>query len=405
MLGTIYKGLTGLLGFSKGLEVLGNNIANLNTPGFKGTELSFRDLFYRYAENGNGLASAQIGQGMDASSTRTRFLQGEFRDTGNPLDIAVNGNGFLILHRDGETFYTRAGQLQMNSDGILVDQASGGHVQSLSGNATLQDIGIADLRSSPPRATSRVELVGNLTRNLGTGGSATHQITDVTVYDTAGTAHKLTFKFTSTTPGVWTVEITEPAVDPNAVIGSGEIHYQANGSPEAGFNTVSFTLAPSGTTASSITLFFGEPGTFSWTTGFSAGTSSDAKVSNQDGYAAGSLTNITFTENGTLSLSYSNGQKTNGPRLALAWFQDLQRLVMQGNSLFANPGGDPPILGHASEGIMGKVVAGKIELSNVQLTEQFTDMVIIQRGYQASSQIVTVSNEMIQQLLEMQARK
>ena len=116
-------------------------------------------------------------------------------------------------------------------------------------------------------------------------------------------------------------------------------------------------------------------------------------------------TKTTFSENGTLSLEYSNGQKLNGPQLALAWFLDLQRLGQQGNSLFVNTGDEHPILGHAAEGIMGKVVSGKIELSNVDLTQQFTDMVIIQRGYQASSQVTTVANEMIQQLLDMRGRK
>lgn len=405
MLGTIYKGLSGLMAFSKGLDVLGNNIANLNTPGFKGTELNFRDLFYRYSTSGDGQSTYQDGQGVDASSTRTQFKQGNLSATGNPLDIAIDGTGFLVLQKDGKTYYTRAGQMTINTDGILVDQASGMHVQALTGSTIFSDINIASLRSSPAHPTTRVELTGNLTRNVGTGAPVTHEINDVSVYDSAGAAHKLQLKFTSSTPGVWTVEVLEPAVSATTVIATGEIHYQGDGSPQAGFNTVVFNLSPSGTPASSITLFFGEPGTFSWTTGFSGGTTSDAKVSKQDGYAVGSLTKTTFSENGTLSLEYSNGQKLNGPQLALAWFLDLQRLGQQGNSLFVNTGDEHPILGHAAEGIMGKVVSGKIELSNVDLTQQFTNMVIIQRGYQASSQVTTVANEMIQQLLDMRGRK
>lgn len=405
MIGTIYKGLTGLLGFSKGLDVLGNNIANLNTPGFKGSELSFRDLFYRYSAIGDGQSTSQIGQGMDASATRTRFRQGELRDTGNPLDIAVDGSGFLVLQQDGKNYYTRAGQMEFSRDGLLVDRTTGGRVQSLTGSLLLQDINIASLRSNLPQPTSRVEFTGNMTRTIPPSGSATHQITGVTVYDSAGTLHTLTINFTSTTAGIWTLEIIEPAASPTAVIGTGEIRYQGNGSPEVNFNTATLNLAPAGTAASTITLFFGEPGTFSWTTGFSGTTNSGAQVSTQDGYAVGSLTKATFSENGTLTLTYSNGQITDGPRLALAWFDDLQRLGQQGNSLFVNNGDERPILGHATEGVMGKVIAEKIELSNVELTEQFTDMVIIQRGYQASSQITTVSNEMIQQLFEIQGRK
>ena len=109
MLGTIYKGLSGLIAFSKGLDVLGNNIANLNTPGYKGTELNFRDLFYRYSNSGDGQSSYQDGQGVDASSTRTRFKQGDFRSSGNPLDIAIDGTGFLVLQKDGKTYVTDNG--------------------------------------------------------------------------------------------------------------------------------------------------------------------------------------------------------------------------------------------------------------------------------------------------------
>jgi flagellar hook protein FlgE len=404
MIGTIYKGLTGLIGFSKGLDVLGNNIANLNSPGFKGSELSFRDLFYRYSTNGDGQSTAQLGQGMDASSTRTRFRQGELRATGNPLDIAIDGSGLLIQENDGRVFYTRAGQLEFNQEWELVDRVSGGRVQSLTGDSLLQDINIASLRTNPAQATARVEFTGILTSNIPAAGVATHQITDVTVIDAAGTSHTLTINFRSSTPRIWTVEILEPSVDPTAVIGTGEIRYQTNSSPEVNYNTVTLNFAPADAPPSAITLFFGEPGSLSWTTSYS-GPNSSAEVSTQDGYAVGSLTEVTFTENGTLTLSYSNGQTVDGPRLALAWFNNLQRLEMQGNSLFVNNGDEQPTLGHADEGVMGQIVAEKIELSNVELTEQFTDMVIIQRGYQASSQITTVSNEMIQQLFEMQGRK
>jgi flagellar hook protein FlgE len=405
MLGTIYKGLSGLMAFSKGLDVLGNNIANLNTPGYKGTELNFRDLFYHYSTSGDGQSSYQDGQGVDASSTRTRFKQGDLRSSGNPLDIAVDGTGFLVLRQDGKTYYTRAGQLEINNQGILVDQASGMSVQALIGDTIFSDINISSLRTNPPKPTTRVEFYLNLTRTLPQTGPATHEISNISVFDSAGGEHKLQLKFTSSVSGIWTFNVLEPAVNATAVITSGEVRYDGNGSPTVGFNTTDVTLSSTGITPSTITLFFGEPGTFSGTTGYSGGTASEAKVLKQDGYAAGSLTKTTFSENGTLKLEYSNGQKADGPQLALAWFQDLQRLGQQANSLFVNTGDERPMLGHAADGIMGKVVSEKIELSNVDLTEQFTDMVIIQRGYQASSQVTTVANEMLQQLLDMRGRK
>src|SRR5712691_8156573 len=123
MLTTIYTALSGMLGFSKGLDVISNNIANLNTPGYKASDLSFRDLFYRYsAEGGTPDGSrSQVGYGLGTGSTRTSFKEGQLQDSGNPLDVAIDGNGFLVLRRDdgaqiygqgGAQFYTRAGQLQ-----------------------------------------------------------------------------------------------------------------------------------------------------------------------------------------------------------------------------------------------------------------------------------------------------
>jgi len=405
MFETIYKGLTGLSAFSKGLDVLSNNIANLNTTGFKSSELSFRDLFYRYAETGDGRTNAQLGQGVDAQSTRTRFRQGEIRDTGNPLDIAVDGNGFLILHLDGKTFYSRSGQLELNKDGLLVERGSGGFVQALNGSTGLSNIDIGSRGSSPPLATTSVELAGNLTRNLGATGTATHEISNVTVIDAAGTSRTLLLRFSSTTPGVWSVQVLEPSVSTTAVIASGEIRYQGNGSPEAGFNSVSVTLTAAGAGDNTIALSFGEPGSFSGTTGFSSGTTSDARVTSQNGRSAGSLTRASFNSDGTLNFSYSNGETVTGQRLALAIFQDQQSLTLNGSSLFESRANQKPTIGRAGDGNFGSVRSEKIEISNVELTEQFTDLVIIQRGYQASSQVTTVANEMIQQILDLQSRR
>jgi flagellar hook protein FlgE len=398
MIGILYKSLSGLQGFSKGLDTIGNNISNLNTPGFKGQSTSFRDLFYQYSTGSGGNNGAQDGQGVTTDASRTNFAQGDFQATGNPLDMAIDGNGFLVLKHGNDVFYTRAGQLQFDANGILVDQTTGYHVQAWAGGQ-LVDININGIKTSPPHATATVTLTGNLTRTLGTNGTATHQIDNVTVYDSAGTAHTLQLQFSSSTPGTWTVNVFEPSVSATAVIGTGQIQYQGDGSPIAGSNTVTFTLAPTGITASNIVLDFGAPGSFAGTTCYSAGTTSTAQVASQDGYGPGALTKSTLDPNGTLVLTYSNGQTVNGPRLALAWFQDLQALTRQGQSMFVDSNAQGATYGHPDEGVMGKIVSGKIELSNVALTEQFTEMIIVQRGYQASSQVSSVANEMMQQLL------
>jgi flagellar hook protein FlgE len=197
--------------------------------------------------------------------------------------------------------------------------------------------------------------------------------------------------------GVWQVQVQENS----KTIATGEIHFNADGSPATGFNTITLSLAPDNVTASNITLNFGDPGSFLAATNFSGGTTSDLKVNSQDGYAAGSLLSTSFDAQGFVTLKYSNGQTTKGPQLALAWFNNLQGLRQSGNELFTNPTGMPVILGPANGQVMGTLTSNQIELSNVNLTQQFTELVVIQRGYQSSSQVVSVANQMIQQLLDM----
>jgi len=406
MFESIYTGKTGLLAFSKGLDVLSNNIANLNTPGFKSAELAFRDLFLRYTTTGGGNEETpmQIGSGVDTPATTLRFRQGELRETGNALDAAIDGNGFFVLRDEGKYTYTRAGQFEFDADGNLVERTSGFHLMGLQGTG-LVDIKLDGRRSNAPKATSEVIFNGYLVQSTGS-----QVLQNVAVYDTHGAVHQLTLNFTRdinvTNGSAWTVEVREPSVNATQVIASGVIRFEGNGAPTQGANTMAFTYSPgNGVPTSNIIFNFGEPGSFSGVVSYASG-GADLKVAvvSQDGYAAGSLTKTTMDEQGYLKFTYSNGQTVAGERLALAWFQDLQNLTVEGSGMFQNNGDEKPVIQGAGDDIMGKIVAGKIELSNVDLTEQFTDMVIIQRGYQASSQVTSVANEMIQQLLEINRR-
>jgi flagellar hook protein FlgE len=406
MLSSLYTALSGMLGFSKGLDVISNNIANLNTPGFKSSQLEFRDLFYRYADGGGTSEGgrSQVGAGLDTKSTRTAFREGELRETGNALDVAIDGNGFLVLRPkdSGKTYgapgtdvYSRAGQLEFGTDGILVETSSGARVMGFDGVA-LHEISIDALRTSAPVATTRVRISGNLS-----AGSASADLNNVALIDAAGRSRTVALHFTkdSADSAHWFAEARD---ENNQLLGSGEVRFQANGSPTAGANAFSFTLTPG---AAAITVDLGEPGSFSSVTNFSGPTQSDLQVRSQDGAAAGSLTRATFDENGTLRLTYSNGRTQSGPSLALAWFDDLQSLRHAEGAVFVNDSGAQPILGTANAGVMGRVDSGRVELSNVELTEQFTDLIILQRGYQASSQVTSVANEMIQQLLNLDGKR
>ena len=398
MFSSILSAFSGLLGFSKGLDVISNNVANLNTPGFKASELQFRDLFYRSGLTRADGRTEQIGEGVGADSTRTKFNQGQFRDTGNPLDLAIDGNGFFILQKDGATFYTRNGQFDFNSDGILVERGSQARVLGLRGGR-LGEISVAGLRVSPPRATTEVKFTGNLS-----SGSASHQITNAQVIDAAGGSHNLTINFTNNNTvasGSWLIEVQEGTT----TVGSGEIRFKGDGSPQTGFNAVTFDFAPAGAPSTAVTLNFGEPGGVSGSTSFSAGTTSDLRVDTQSGFGVGSLVESSFSETGVLTLKYSNGQTTTQDQLALASFANPQRLTLSGDNLFQVPADEVPVVAAPSDQGMGKLAPRQVELSNVELTEQFTDIVVIQRGFQASSQVISVANEMAQQLLDLRARR
>jgi len=399
MLDSIYSAYTGLLSFSKALSVLSNNVSNMNTPGFKSSDVTFRDLFYQFSSSGGQTTQqeSQVGEGTNTSGTRVNFAQGSPSNTGNPLDVAISGNGFFILKNgSANTYYTRAGQFDVNSDGYLVDKTTGNRVQAISGKTDLSDINLANLQTSAAKATSKITFVGNLSR-----GATTDQITNVTVYDSVGGSHTLSLTLTnnnSATTGSWLVQVQD---ENSNTIGNGEIRFNADGSPETGYNTMTLPLAPTGVTASTITLDFGAAGGFSGATNFSGGTTSDLKMTTQDGHASGSLVATSFDTQGFLTLSYSNGQTAKGPQLALAWFNDLQALQQSGNELFTNPTKEKALLGNADGRVMGTLTSNSVELSNVDLTQQFTDLVIIQRGYQSSSEVISVANQMVQQLVDM----
>ena len=400
LLDSIYSAYTGLLSFSKALNVLSNNVSNMDTPGYKGSDVTFRDLFYQYSASGGdqGEQQSQVGEGVATSGTRLDFSQGQPSNTGNPLDVAISGNGLFVLKdSNNNTYYTRAGQFAVDANGYLVDSTSGYRVQAISSSGALSDINLANLQTSPAKATTQVSFVGNLSR-----GATSDQIGSITVYDAVGGSHTLTVSFTSdaTTTGAWDVQVTD---ENNNTVGSGTIQFNSDGSPATGANTVTVKLAPSGVPASTLTLNFGTPGSFNAATNFSGGTTSDLKMNTQDGYAAGSLVTTSFDSQGHLTLQYSNGQTNTGAQLALAWFNNTQALMQDGNELFTNPSGMTPLLNKANGPVTATLTSNEVELSNVDLTQQFTELVIIQRGYQSSSQVVSVANEMVQELADMRS--
>ena len=397
LLGTINTGMSGLMAYSQGLQDIGNNLTNVNTPGYKGTETQFSDLFEQESEGAGGSAQ-QTGAGLTTMGSNINFTAGTLNPTGNPLDVAITGNGFFVTTSGGQQNYTRAGQFQFNSSGILINGADGQNVAGFGSNGQLENISLTSLQSNPAKVTSDVTFNGALndvaTTNPTLGG--------ITVTDPAGGQHTLSLSFslnaaaTPPTGDSWTVTATDST---GATVGTGTIQYSlSTGAPVATADTINLSYSPAGMTAFPIKLDFS--GTTSSDLG-AATTPSSIAVNNVNGYAAGTLVSETFNSSGTLVATYSNGQTANGPTLALAYFNSEQDLTETSGNNFVAGNPSEAKFGIAGTGTLGTITAGSIEGSNVNLSQEFSNLIVMQRGYQAASQVLSTANDMIQTLFDM----
>jgi flagellar hook protein FlgE len=340
------------------------------------------------------------GAGVQVNAESQNFRQGDLRSTNNPLDAALDGNGFFVLERDGQRYYTRAGQFEFNKDGILIERISGAQVMMSSDTSSLGSLQIDPFRTFAPKATAVVNLSGNLART----GTAQVPFTGLNVVDTAGNQQtlKVTFTRDGTDPLLWTVEVTNAT---NQVVGTGSLRFNDDGTPSADNTDVQVTVTPDNLPPFTFALKAGAGGTYVGITSLLNNSNSSVQLLRQDGLQFGTLSATHFDERGNLIVSYSNGETKTIGRLVLASFDSSGDLTALSNGLYITQEGRSPKLSAGLEFGLGRVSGGNLELSNVELTEQFTDLIIIQRGYQASSQMTSVANEMLQQLLSMQDRR
>ncbi|HEY9105263.1 MAG TPA: flagellar hook-basal body complex protein [Roseateles sp.] len=397
MIDSIFIGTSGLQAFSEGLKVIGNNVANLNTPGFKASDSVFANMVFADSQGGSGQPSGEVtqfGSGVMLSQTAVNFRAGELRQTGNPLDVNVSGEGFFVTREKDQpqTLYTRAGQFEFNKDGHLVVRGTERQVIGLSATGEQLPITLDGLRINPPKPTATVTLGGNLS------SSATDfSIASVKIIDSAGGEHSLTLKFTPKTgaAGTWTVQL----MDGSTEVGNGEIRFTGS-QPLPGFDSIDINYSPTGVTASSIKLDFSKN-----VTNFDTGTTSSLAVSSSDGHAVGTLNKITFDADGTLALGYSNGQTAKGAKVALALFDSTSHLVPQGNSGFTYADRGGVRIGAPNQSGFGSIGSNQVEGSNVDLASEFSDLIVAQRGYQASSRIVSTASELLQDLFDMKGHR
>jgi flagellar hook protein FlgE len=392
MFDTINIGTTGLLTHAQGLRTVGNNLANVNTPGFKSGQLAFTDLFNQGAGGGQpeGPGTGGSGTGLGTLGTHINFKAGLDTSTGNPLDLNIDGNGFYAIERDGQILYTRAGGFHFDEKGILVN-AAGEHVKALA-DGKLVDVNVETLNQSAPKATAKVTFHGNLTSTV-TTPPINPSLRSIAVYDADGVNRPINLSFKNTGGGAFEVTVTDAA---GATLTTGTIKF-ASGFPVADANSVAFSYAPAGTQAFDVRLDFSDNVT-------SLVDQTTLSMASQDGYTAGVRTDQSIDGTGTIKLFYSNGQTADGPRLALANFRSASELEERSGSAFALKEGGQATYGHAGDATFGTLKAGHLEGSNVDLAEEFGNLILMQRGYQASSHVISTANEMIQQLFDMARR-
>lgn len=377
MLGSIFVGLSGMNAFSGGLRQISNNITNINTTGFKTTNLLFSDHV------SVGERTGDSGQGVSLTKPTIDFAQGELRQSDRDLDLAIDGNGFLVLLKDADKFFIRTGSFEVNAKGDIVLTGTEYKLTVVDDAGKLTPVSVEAFRTNPPKQTTTIKLADNLSST-----AAEFSLPAVKVFDTAGAAADWNVKFTrdaQAAPGEWTVTVSEGAT----TVGTQTLKF-IGGIVDPATTRLTFEQASTGRSA---TLDFS-----SNVTSFSSGTVSTLRVAESDGYGPGDITTITVNADGILEIAYSNQQKKQLGAVTIASLRDPQELEQRDGGLFVlEHEGKEQFLTSKHEQV-GRVVSKRLEASNVDLSREFGDLILVQRGYQASSQVVSVSNDMIQQL-------
>jgi flagellar hook protein FlgE len=412
---SFYTALSGLDTHTVAMQVVGDNIANLNTVGFKGSTALFEDVL------GNAMTTVtgvdQTGVGAKVSSIDNNFTQGTLETTGINTDVGITGKGFFVV-KDVSTnvnYYTRAGHFNLDTDGYYVTP-QGLRVQGYLFDSTgtnliesLTDIQLTNRNMASPRVTSEASMVLNLDAtetaltwdDTNPGGTSNYS-TATQIYDSLGNAHNIQIYFTKTGAQAWDWHAMMDGSDVQGgtagtpvLYGNGSLAFDNDGqltsAMPANFYTGAITFA-NGLAASATTLDLAGSTQY--------GSPSAIQSVSQDGYASGYLSGVVIDSNGTITGNYTNGVTQNIAQLVLADFVNLYGLARQGSQLYmaTSESGDP-LYDRAGLGGMGRVASGMLEEANVDLAAEFIKMMISQRGFQANSKVITTTDEMMASLI------
>ncbi|MFQ6097482.1 MAG: flagellar hook protein FlgE [Armatimonadota bacterium] len=414
MLRSLFSGLSGVIASQSQLDVIGNNLANANTMGFKMGRMTFQDTFYQTlrpasggGRTGFGADPVQIGSGVAMGWSSALHSQGALASTGQPLDMAIDGRGFFVVTDGTSNYYTRAGAFSLDADNNLVTvgshmavigwQATDGAVDTSTPPGTLR---IPLDTPYPARATRNVALAGNLNAEAdvyapGPPASGGYRLMTATVYDSQGARHLVEIEFAKTANNAW----DWTATCESATVGTGTITFDAAGLPIApGIPPqISITLTNGAQTPLDVNLDFDGLTQF-------AGDYT-ANVASQDGVPSGTIATIAVDSDGVITGKLTNGLDVTLGQLALAIFPNEGGLARAGNSLFGvTPNSGLPQLDVPGAGSRGSIVSRALEQSNVDLTQQFVDMIVTQRAFQASARVIAAANRMLDEAISVAQR-
>ena len=459
MMRSLYAGVSGLQNHQTRMDVIGNNISNVNTYGFKKGRATFQDMISqqingaaRPTEEVGGVNPKEVGLGMSVATIDTIFTQGNLQTTGNTTDLAIQGNGFFVLKNGDETFYSRAGVFGTDSNGTLVNPANGLRVQGwmaedvngrqvVRTSATPTDLVIPVGQKDPPKATENVRYFCNLNKNtpeIPDNPTADQVIegtwqTEIDIYDTYGNAHQVQMNFAKVpgNPNQWTVTVN---VDPDNAdftqtrIGFGTtdgvqntytLNFDNTGKLQSVVDSAgnqsnpqgeivlqaSYAVADSNADANgnpyrqTFNLNLGTIGSMENTI-TQAASKSTTKANYQDSYKLGYLDNFKIDQSGIITGVYSNGSVRTIGQVAMASFTNQGGLEKKGDNTYAESiNSGMANIGESGTQGKGSMLSGTLEMSNVDLTEQLTDMIVTQRGFESNAKTIQTGDSMLETVL------
>ncbi|MGH9438435.1 MAG: flagellar hook protein FlgE [Terriglobia bacterium] len=404
--------VSGLEASDQALSIISNNLANMNTVGYKGITPEFADLLYQQLGTTGAGNPVETGLGVKLDATSTDFTQGNVQSTGVPTDVAIEGDGFFQVDSGAVAQYTRDGNLSINSQGQLVTQdganvmgypAAAGVVNT---NGVLSPLSINLGQIDPPQASQNVQINMNLNSSALTTDPAFN--TTVEIYDSLGDSHLLTYSFTKAAANSWNYTITIPQADISGAAGpvtlsSGTLTFSGGGlltAPAANISGIAINNFADGASNQK----------FNWNlydanknplVSQVAGTS-EASSTIQDGYASGSLSTYSVQSDGVIQGSFTNGQTLATGQVALATFPNSQGLLRIGsNNYMASLASGLPTVGVPGTGGRGTITGGSLEGSNVDISSQFSQLILQQTGYEANAKAFTTFDNVVQSVLNL----